>query len=62
MHAVTVRSFHYASKYKLFFFISSNDVFWHVGVTEEQFKETWTRPGAAGMGEGTSLVVAKSRM
>uniref|UniRef100_M4ER78 Isocitrate lyase n=1 Tax=Brassica campestris TaxID=3711 RepID=M4ER78_BRACM len=32
------------------------------GVTEEQFKETWTRPGAAGMGEGTSLVVAKSRM
>ncbi|XP_006406239.2 isocitrate lyase [Eutrema salsugineum] len=32
------------------------------GVTEEQFKESWTRPGAAGMGEGTSLVVAKSRM
>ncbi|KAJ0264671.1 Isocitrate lyase [Hirschfeldia incana] len=32
------------------------------GVTEEQFKESWTRPGASGMGEGTSLVVAKSRM
>ncbi|KAF8085990.1 hypothetical protein N665_0639s0004 [Sinapis alba] len=32
------------------------------GVTEEQFKESWTRSGAAGMGEGTSLVVAKSRM
>ncbi|KAL1197488.1 Isocitrate lyase [Cardamine amara subsp. amara] len=32
------------------------------GVTEEQFKESWTRPGADGMGEGTSLVVAKSRM
>ncbi|CAN8258505.1 unnamed protein product [Cochlearia groenlandica] len=32
------------------------------GVTEEQFKESWTRPGADGMGEGTNLVVAKSRM
>ncbi|KAF3606427.1 hypothetical protein DY000_02049378 [Brassica cretica] len=32
------------------------------GVKEEQFKESWTRPGAAGMGEGTSLVVATSRM
>ena len=36
--------------------------FLDIGVTEEQFKESWTRPGAAGMGEGTSLVVAKSRM
>jgi len=32
------------------------------GVTEEQFKETWTRPGAGNMGEGTNLVVAKARM
>merc|ERR1712183_697862 len=31
------------------------------GVTEEQFKETWTRPGAADMVEG-NVVVAKSRM
>ncbi|XP_062151006.1 isocitrate lyase [Alnus glutinosa] len=32
------------------------------GVTEEQFKETWTRPGAVNMGEGTDIVVAKARM
>ncbi|KAJ0249035.1 Isocitrate lyase [Hirschfeldia incana] len=33
------------------------------GVTEEQFKESWTRPGAAGMDDGTTtLMVAKSRM
>ncbi|CAI9090305.1 OLC1v1025052C1 [Oldenlandia corymbosa var. corymbosa] len=32
------------------------------GVTEEQFKETWTRPGATDMGEGASVVIAKSRM
>ncbi|XP_010532478.1 PREDICTED: isocitrate lyase isoform X1 [Tarenaya hassleriana] len=33
------------------------------GVTEEQFKETWTRPGAAaGIGEGASVIVAKARM
>ncbi|XP_059449169.1 isocitrate lyase [Corylus avellana] len=32
------------------------------GVTEEQFKETWTRPGAVNMGEGTNVVVAKARM
>ncbi|CAL1406963.1 unnamed protein product [Linum trigynum] len=32
------------------------------GVTEEQFKETWTRPGAMEMGGAGSEVVAKSRM
>ncbi|XP_043703902.1 isocitrate lyase [Telopea speciosissima] len=33
------------------------------GVTEEQFKgDTWTRPGTAEMGRGSTLVVAKSRM
>ncbi|CAM8953064.1 unnamed protein product [Rhodiola kirilowii] len=35
------------------------------GVTEEQFKDTpssWTRSGTMEMGEGTPLVVAKSRM
>ncbi|KAK6918888.1 Isocitrate lyase [Dillenia turbinata] len=32
-----------------------------VGVTEEQFKETWTRPGATDMG-GSGEVVAKARM
>ncbi|KAL3509687.1 hypothetical protein ACH5RR_029088 [Cinchona calisaya] len=32
------------------------------GVTEEQFKETWTRPGATDMGDATSVVIAKSRM
>ncbi|KAK3184352.1 hypothetical protein Dsin_031638 [Dipteronia sinensis] len=31
------------------------------GVTEDQFKETWTRPGAVNIDEG-SVVVAKSRM
>ncbi|KAK2650041.1 hypothetical protein Ddye_017530 [Dipteronia dyeriana] len=31
------------------------------GVTEDQFKETWTRPGAVNINEG-SVVVAKSRM
>ncbi|KAJ9550163.1 hypothetical protein OSB04_014208 [Centaurea solstitialis] len=31
------------------------------GVTEEQFKETWTRSGATDMGDG-SVVIAKSRM
>ncbi|KAI3440872.1 Isocitrate lyase [Psidium guajava] len=31
------------------------------GVTEEQFKESWTRPGAVGLGEG-AVMVAKSRM
>ena len=32
-----------------------------IGVTEEQFKETWMRSGATDMGDG-SVVVAKSRM
>ncbi|CBI28949.3 unnamed protein product, partial [Vitis vinifera] len=32
------------------------------GVTEEQFKETWTLPRGMGMGEGNTLVIAKSRM
>lgn len=32
------------------------------GVTEEQFKETWTRPGAVEMGEDSPVVVAKARM
>ncbi|EEF32648.1 isocitrate lyase, putative [Ricinus communis] len=32
------------------------------GVTEEQFKETWTRPGAMEMGSAGSEVVAKARM
>ncbi|GLT27747.1 hypothetical protein SLA2020_027220 [Shorea laevis] len=33
------------------------------GVTEEQFKETWTTPAAMNMGAGTgSLVIAKPRM
>ncbi|CAI0460596.1 unnamed protein product [Linum tenue] len=32
------------------------------GVTEEQFKETWTRPGAMEMGGAGTEVVAKSRM
>lgn len=31
------------------------------GVTEEQFKESWNRPGAVNMGEG-SVMVAKARM
>jgi hypothetical protein len=34
-----------------------------VGVTEDQFKETWTRPGAVGIDrENGSMVVAKARM
>ncbi|XP_022970972.1 isocitrate lyase-like [Cucurbita maxima] len=32
------------------------------GVTEEQFKESWTREGAVNLGEGGNVVVAKSRM
>ncbi|KAJ8749320.1 hypothetical protein K2173_018803 [Erythroxylum novogranatense] len=32
------------------------------GVTEEQFKETWTRPGAVGVGDAGNEVVAKARM
>ncbi|KAJ4828633.1 hypothetical protein Tsubulata_050368 [Turnera subulata] len=32
------------------------------GVTEEQFKETWTRSGASDMGGAGTEVVAKSRM
>ncbi|XP_039014888.1 isocitrate lyase-like [Hibiscus syriacus] len=32
------------------------------GVTEEQFKETWTRPGAGGIGTEGNVVVAKARM
>ncbi|KAI4322539.1 hypothetical protein L6164_022223 [Bauhinia variegata] len=32
------------------------------GVTEEQFNETWTRPGTVHIGEGSSMVVAKARM
>lgn len=32
------------------------------GVTEEQFKETWTRSGAEGMNGDATIVVAKSRM
>lgn len=32
------------------------------GVTEEQFKDTWTRPGATDMGDDGSTVIAKSRM
>jgi len=31
-------------------------------VTEEQFKETWNRPGALEMGGAGSEAVAKSRM
>lgn len=49
--------------YQMFIILLLNNVFLgDIGVTEEQFKESWTRPGAAGMGEGTGLVVAKSRM
>lgn len=33
----------------------------YAGVTEEQFKETWTRPGAMDIDEG-NVVVAKARM
>ncbi|KAL9297588.1 hypothetical protein ACSQ67_023484 [Phaseolus vulgaris] len=43
-------------KTKLFF---PFDVF--VGVTEDQFKESWTRPGAVDIDRG-SIVVAKARM
>ncbi|XP_022140797.1 isocitrate lyase [Momordica charantia] len=32
------------------------------GVTEEQFKESWTRQGAGDLGEEGTVVVAKSRM
>ena len=32
-----------------------------VGVTEEQFKESWTRSGAVNIDRG-SIVVAKARM
>lgn len=32
------------------------------GVTEEQFKETWTRTGATGVGGEGNPVVAKARM
>ncbi|KAL0536611.1 hypothetical protein IC582_025565 [Cucumis melo] len=32
------------------------------GVTEEQFKESWTREGAVNLGEEGNVVVAKSRM
>lgn len=32
------------------------------GVTEDQFKETWTRPGSDGVSDGGSLIIAKSRM
>lgn len=32
------------------------------GVTEEQFKETWTRSGAEGMNGDATVVVAKARM
>ncbi|KAJ6366456.1 hypothetical protein OIU77_002943 [Salix suchowensis] len=32
------------------------------GVTEEQFKETWSRPGAMDTGGAGTEVVAKSRM
>lgn len=32
------------------------------GVTEEQFKDTWTRLGATDIGDATSVVIAKSRM
>ncbi|WCJ37585.1 Isocitrate lyase [Euphorbia peplus] len=32
------------------------------GVTEEQFKETWTRPGATEMGSEASEVMARARM
>ena len=31
-------------------------------MTEEQFKESWTREGAVNLGEGGNVVVAKSRM
>lgn len=34
----------------------------YAGVTEEQFKESWTRPGTAGLGAGATVVVAKARM
>ncbi|XP_010240914.1 PREDICTED: isocitrate lyase-like [Nelumbo nucifera] len=32
------------------------------GVTEEQFKETWTRPGTMRVREDDNIVIAKSRM
>ncbi|KAJ8628972.1 hypothetical protein MRB53_022295 [Persea americana] len=32
------------------------------GVTEEQFRETWTSPGAMAVNQGTMVVVAKARM
>ncbi|KAI9094258.1 hypothetical protein K1719_026840 [Acacia pycnantha] len=32
------------------------------GVTEEQFKQTWTRPGTVDVGGGGTVVVAKARM
>ncbi|XP_027172537.1 isocitrate lyase [Coffea eugenioides] len=32
------------------------------GVTEEQFKDTWTRPGATDIGDAASVVIAKSRL
>jgi len=34
----------------------------NAGVTEEQFKETWTGAGGAGMNGGGDVVVAKARM
>lgn len=37
-------------------------VFCMAGVTEEQFKQTWTRPGTVDMGGGGTVVVAKARM
>jgi len=34
-----------------------------IGVTEDQFKETWTRPGTVGIDrDNGSMVVAKARM
>ncbi|KAI4363792.1 hypothetical protein MLD38_019964 [Melastoma candidum] len=32
------------------------------GVTEEQFKETWTRPGATGLAGGAALMAVEARM
>ncbi|KAI4378276.1 hypothetical protein MLD38_015776 [Melastoma candidum] len=32
------------------------------GVTEEQFKETWTRPGATGFAAGAALMAVEARM
>jgi hypothetical protein len=48
----------YYDFYFIFYFLCC-----FVGVTEDQFKETWTRPGSVGIDrENGSMVVAKARM